>query len=175
MADGVKAGCGFTAASLSGALHQTGNSYSQHGIAETVAEMPDKPGRSGFIGANGGIMSKYSVGIYSTEPVDWRTSRSEALKADISALPTVAVTKTPDGAGTIETYSVRYDWPARTGIIVGRLDAGGPCGLTASRFALTAVAVHAPWTRNGCAFPRLHARRGGAWREDRRIAGRSVG
>ncbi|MFL6085967.1 MAG: acetyl-CoA acetyltransferase, partial [Mycobacterium sp.] len=23
---------------------------------------------------------------------------------------------------TIETYSVRYDWPVRTGIIMGRLD-----------------------------------------------------
>ena len=38
--------------------------------------------------------------------------------------------RTPDGAGgyrrrrpaTIETYSVRYDWPVRTGIIMGRLD-----------------------------------------------------
>jgi acetyl-CoA C-acetyltransferase len=33
------------------------------------------------------------------------------------------VTKSPDGAATIETYSVRYDWPIRTGIIVGRLAA----------------------------------------------------
>ena len=44
-----------------------GNSYSLHGIAETVAEMRDKPGTFGLVGANGGIMSKYSVGIYSTE------------------------------------------------------------------------------------------------------------
>ncbi|MGV0802535.1 acetyl-CoA acetyltransferase, partial [Mycolicibacterium elephantis] len=32
------------------------------------------------------------------------------------------VTEKPDGAATIETYSVRYDWPTTTGIIVGRLD-----------------------------------------------------
>ena len=102
-----------------------GNSYSLHGIAETVSEMRDKPGRFGFVGANGGIMSKYSVGIYSTEPVAWRTDRSEALKADIAALPTVPVAKAADGTGTIETYSVRYDWPVRTGIIVGRTDADG--------------------------------------------------
>ena len=43
-----------------------GNSYSLHAIAETVAEMRDKPGQFGFVGANGGVMSKYSVGIYST-------------------------------------------------------------------------------------------------------------
>ena len=85
--------------------------------------MRDSPGKFGFIGANGGIMSKYSAGVYSTEPVEWRTPRSADLTAEVAELPTVPVTKTPDGAGTIETYSVRYDWPVRTGIIVGRLDA----------------------------------------------------
>jgi acetyl-CoA C-acetyltransferase len=99
-----------------------GNSYSLHGIAETVSEMRNAPGRFGFVGANGGIMSKYSVGIYSTEPVEWRTNRSAALKQEIAALPKVPVTRNPDGTATIETYSVRYDWPIRTGIIVGRLD-----------------------------------------------------
>ena len=100
-----------------------GNSYSLHAIAETVSQMRDSPGKFGFIGANGGIMSKYSAGVYSTEPVEWRTPRSADLTAEVAELPTVPVTKTPDGAGTIETYSVRYDWPVRTGIIVGRLDA----------------------------------------------------
>ena len=46
-----------------------GNSYSLHAIAETVAEMRNKPGKFGFVGANGGTMSKYSVGVYSTLPV----------------------------------------------------------------------------------------------------------
>ena len=46
-------------------------------------------------------------------------------------LPAVPVTKRADGTGTIETYSVRHDWPVRTGIIVGRLDADG------SRFMAT--------------------------------------
>ena len=57
-----------------------GNSYSLHAIAETVAEMRNKPGQFGLVGANGGTMSKYSVGIYSTLPVDWRSDRSGALK-----------------------------------------------------------------------------------------------
>ena len=30
-----------------------------------------------------------------------------------------------DGPGTIETYSVRYDWPVTTGVIIGRLAADG--------------------------------------------------
>jgi acetyl-CoA C-acetyltransferase len=85
--------------------------------------MREAPGQFGFVGANGGIMSKYSVGIYSTEPVEWRTDRTEVLKEEIAALPKVPVTRTAEGPATIETYSVRYDWPIRTGIIVGRLDA----------------------------------------------------
>ncbi|MGE0217869.1 acetyl-CoA acetyltransferase [Mycolicibacterium sp.] len=100
-----------------------GNSYSLHGIAETVTQMRNRPGRFGFVGANGGIASKYSVGIYSTEPTGWPTSRSAELAAEVAALPTVPVTRNADGDGVIETYSVRYDWPVRTGIIVGRLDA----------------------------------------------------
>ena len=102
-----------------------GNSYSLHAIAETVAEMRDKPGRFGLVGANGGTMSKYSVGIYSTLPVDWRPDRSAELNKEIAALPTVSVTEQADGPATIETYSVRYDWPVRTGVIIGRLDADG--------------------------------------------------
>ena len=78
-------------------------------------------------------MSKYSVGIYSTEPVEWRTSRSAELTKEVAALPTIPVTKAAYGPGTVETYSVRYDWPVRTGIIVARLDADG------SRFMATSA------------------------------------
>ena len=99
-----------------------GNSYSLHAVAETVAQMRDKPGQFGLVGANGGTMSKYSVGIYSTRPVDWRSDRSAALNDEIAALPTVSVTEKADGPATVETYSVRYDWPTRTGVIIGRLD-----------------------------------------------------
>src|SRR6185312_4563583 len=102
-----------------------GNSYALHAIAETVAEMRDKPGKFGFVGANGGTMSKYSVGIYSTLPVDWRSDRSAALNDEVASLPTVSVTEVADGPATIETYSVRYDWPVRTGVIIGRLDTDG--------------------------------------------------
>ena len=100
-----------------------GNSYSLHGVAETVAEMRDKPGSFGLVGANGGVMSKYSVGVYSTTPADWVADRSKDLQQDIAALPKVPVTRNANGTGTIETYSVRYDWPVVTGVIIGRLDA----------------------------------------------------
>lgn len=100
-----------------------GNSYSLHGIAETVTEMRSAPGSYGLVGANGGVMSKYSVGVYSTTPAPWATDESAALQAEITALPTVPVTRDVDGIGVVETYSVRYDWPETTGVIIGRLEA----------------------------------------------------
>jgi acetyl-CoA C-acetyltransferase len=78
-----------------------------------------------MVGANGGIISKYSVGIYSTEAADWVSDDSAQLCADVAARPTTPVTEQADGPATIETYTVRYDWPVRTGIVIGRLDADG--------------------------------------------------
>lgn len=99
-----------------------GNSYSLHGIVETVAEMRSKPGAFGLVAANGGIMSKYSVGVYSTEAAEWKADDSARLRAAVAARAVVPITEHPDGPATIETYTVRYDWPAHTGIIIGRLD-----------------------------------------------------
>jgi acetyl-CoA C-acetyltransferase len=77
-------------------------------------------------------MSKYSVGIYSTEPASWKPDNSAGLRRTVAALPTVAVTTAAEGPATIETYSVRYDWPTRTGIIIGRLDADNSWFLAAT-------------------------------------------
>jgi len=102
-----------------------GNSYSLHAIAETVTRMRDTPGAFGLVAANGGVISKYSVGVYSTAPADWAPDASSALQAQVEARPAAPVAERADGAATIETYTVRYDWPVRTGIVVGRLDADG--------------------------------------------------
>jgi acetyl-CoA C-acetyltransferase len=102
-----------------------GNSYSLHAIAETVVRMRAAPGDYGLVGANGGIMSKYSVGVYSTAPADWIGDRSAQLCAEVAARPVTPVSEQADGPARIETYTVRYDWPVRTGIIVGRLEADG--------------------------------------------------
>ncbi|HZU45770.1 MAG TPA: acetyl-CoA acetyltransferase, partial [Mycobacterium sp.] len=100
-----------------------GNNYSMHGVAETVIRMRSAAGEFGLVGANGGIMSKYSVGVYSTTPVEWKADRSAELQTQIAAAPTVAVTEHADGPGTIETYTVRRDNGRLTGIIIGHLDA----------------------------------------------------
>ncbi|MDR3662834.1 MAG: acetyl-CoA acetyltransferase [Mycobacterium sp.] len=100
-----------------------GNNYSLHGIAEAVARVRENPGEFALVGANGGIASKFSVGIYSTTPADWVPDNSAALCAEVLSWPTVAVTEHATGPATIETYTVRHDWTPSTGIIIGRLDA----------------------------------------------------
>ncbi|WP_205874555.1 acetyl-CoA acetyltransferase [Mycobacterium camsae] len=100
-----------------------GNNYSMHGVAETVNRMRSVPGQFGLVGANGGIQSKYSVGVYSTTPAQWRPDRSAELQAQINSGPTVSVTENPDGPATIETYTVRRDNGRPTGIVIGRLAA----------------------------------------------------
>ncbi len=104
-----------------------GNNYSMHAIAEAVAAARRDPGRFVLVGANGGMMSKYSVGVYSAvppAPTGWRPDRSRQLQDEADRVPRVAVTERADGPASIETYSVRYDWPTRTGIVVGRLADG---------------------------------------------------
>lgn len=101
-----------------------GNNYSMHAVAETVARMRSAPGKFGLVGANGGILSKYSVGVYSTTPVGWTPDRSALLQAQIAEMPTESVTENADGIGTVETYTVRRDDGRPTGIVIGRLDDG---------------------------------------------------
>ena len=103
-----------------------GNNYSMHAIAEIVARVRESPGSFGFVGANGGIMSKYSAGVYSTVPAEWQPDNSKELQQEVDAWPASAEVRDPDGWATIETYTVRHSRDGqRTGIVIGRLDADG--------------------------------------------------
>ena len=103
-----------------------GNNYSMHAIAETVQRARQAPGSYGFVGANGGVMSKYSAGVYSTRPAEWVPDRSAELQADIDGWPTPGEVVHADGWAVVETYTIvhRRDG-ARTGIVIGRLEADG--------------------------------------------------
>ncbi len=103
-----------------------GNNYSMHAIAETVTRARANPGSYGFVGANGGYMSKYSAGVYSTTPAAWRPDTSGPLQAEIGGWPAPVQALHADGWATIETYTVKHRRDgARTGIVIGRLEDGG--------------------------------------------------
>ena len=100
-----------------------GNNYSMHAIAETVQRARRAPGSYGLVGANGGIMSKYSAGVYSTTPAAWIRDRSAGRQAEIDGWAAPEQARYADGPATIETYTVKHArGGARTGIVVGRLD-----------------------------------------------------
>ncbi|MDT7565321.1 MAG: acetyl-CoA C-acetyltransferase [Pseudonocardiales bacterium] len=102
-----------------------GNNYSMHAIAETVHRLRAAPGSFGLVGANGGILSKYSAGVYSTTPTPWPVSRAAALQAEIDSWPTVELAQHADGWGTVETYTVTHHGGSRHGIVIGRLERDG--------------------------------------------------
>ena len=101
-----------------------GNNYSMHAVAAMVRALRARPGATGLVAANGGFLSKYSVGVYSARPAPWRGFDSAALQAEVDAWP--APTLAPgEGAGTVETYTIDYNGPAPVGVVVGRLHEGG--------------------------------------------------
>jgi acetyl-CoA C-acetyltransferase len=103
-----------------------GNDYSMHAIAETVQLARRSPGSYGFVGANGGVMHKYSAGVYCTTPAGWTPDRGSDLQAEVDAWAAPAQARHADGPATIETYTVTHRRDgARTGIVIGRLDADG--------------------------------------------------
>jgi acetyl-CoA C-acetyltransferase len=103
-----------------------GNNYSMHAIAEMVQRLRGAPGSYGLVGANGGIMGKYSVGIYASDPQPWRPDRSADLQAEIDAWPAVEQAREADGWATIETYTIKHRRDAAsTAVVIGRLEGGG--------------------------------------------------
>ncbi len=101
-----------------------GNNYSMHGIASMVRALRAKPGAVGFVGANGGFLSKYSVGVYSTKPGEWKGFDSKALQAEVDSWPAPALSPPVAGAGVIDTYTIDYAGKAPKGVVVGKLDSG---------------------------------------------------
>ena len=102
-----------------------GNDYSMHAIAEVVLRARTDPSGYGLVGANGGFLSKHSVGVYSARPGEWRADDSARLQARIDGESAPPQVSSPDGPATIETCTVAHRADGRTGIVVGRLDANG--------------------------------------------------
>ncbi len=101
-----------------------GNNYSMHAIASMVRRLRGQPNERGLVAANGGFLSKYSVGVYSGSPAPWRGFDSKALQAEVDgwAAPVIAPGQ---GAGTVETFTIDYSGKAPAGVIIGRLTDGG--------------------------------------------------
>ena len=104
-----------------------GNNYVTHSIAQMMLELRARPGAFGMVTGNGSYLTKHSVGIYSTRPLQgpWRRENPSILQSRIDAAPTLRVETAPDARSAIETYTVAFEGerPVR-GFVFGRLADG---------------------------------------------------
>jgi acetyl-CoA C-acetyltransferase len=104
-----------------------GNNYAMHSIAEMALRLREQPGAYGLCTANGWFLTKQSVGVYSTKPVEgaWEREDPKVIQNQIDALPHPEIVEEPQGPATIETYTVVHSREGyRGGIVIGR-DAKG--------------------------------------------------
>ena len=94
-----------------------GNNYSAHAICEAVERVRAHRGQFALVGANGGWMSKYATGIYSTEPADWSGERVAALP---KASNGVARSNDPFDQATVESYTINYSKTGSDAVWIGR-------------------------------------------------------
>ncbi|MEQ5787658.1 acetyl-CoA acetyltransferase [Erythrobacter sp. NFXS35] len=99
-----------------------GNNYSAHAIAEAVQRVRGDRGSFALVGANGGWMSKYASGIYSTTPADWAANDRFARLP--KATDSVPLARGPVETATVETYTINRVPKGDEAIVIGRSDAG---------------------------------------------------
>ena len=111
-----------------------GSNYVMNSIATMAEILRANPGKKGMVTANGGYLTKHSLGLYSTEPVSakngevpWCRRDPAEYQAEINAEPHPGVDKNPQGkAGTVEAYTVLFDRnnEPTIGLVLGRLESG---------------------------------------------------
>ncbi len=99
-----------------------GNNYSAHAICEAVQAARSDRGSFALVGANGGWMSKYATGIYSTDTADWSANdRYEQLPMADNAVPQA---KGHFDSATVETYTINNTKTGSVAVWLGRNDSG---------------------------------------------------
>jgi acetyl-CoA C-acetyltransferase len=101
-----------------------GNNYSMHAIAEMVRRLRAQPGAVGLVGANGGFLSKYSVGVYAARARAFAPFDSAPLQAEVDGWAAPVLDAAYAGEAAVETYTVDYSGPAPRGVVIARTPAG---------------------------------------------------
>jgi len=105
-----------------------GNDYATHAIASVVEKLRSAPGATALVHALGWNFTKHAIGVYGGEPPPrgWQRIDTRAMEAAVDAEPRPTLAAEPDGAGTLETYTIVHgrDGAPNAGVAVGRLDDG---------------------------------------------------
>jgi acetyl-CoA C-acetyltransferase len=87
------------------------NNYVSHAIATMAEKLVANPGHRGLVTANGGYLTKHSIGIYGTEPPT-HEFRWEDVQSDVNREPTRKLEVEWSGIGTVESWTTPFN---RTG------------------------------------------------------------
>ncbi len=103
-----------------------GNNYSMHAIATLFERLPEVGGL-GYIGANGGLLSKHSIGVYGATPppAGFAQADTSRQQAEIDATAITAV-KEASGDATVVASTIVYgrDGAASDVPVIATLDDG---------------------------------------------------
>ncbi|CAA0081718.1 acetyl-CoA acetyltransferase [Zhongshania aliphaticivorans] len=103
-----------------------GNNYSTHAIASLTDQLREASSSYGLVTANGGFLSKQSVGLYSAQAPETPCKNADSsLQAKFDCLPVAELAEEASGVGVVETYTLVYKrGKPSLGIVIGRLDDG---------------------------------------------------
>jgi acetyl-CoA C-acetyltransferase len=104
-----------------------GNNYAMHSLATMMDLLRARPGSYGLLNANGWFVTKHSMGIYSTVPVEgeWRREAPSSYQRAILEASHPPFTEEPIGPGVIETYTVLHGRKGvQRALVIGRLQDG---------------------------------------------------
>jgi acetyl-CoA C-acetyltransferase len=124
------------------------NNYVMHGIARTVELLREKRGSRGLVTANGGMLTKHSFGVYSSQPPE-RAFRHQDLQAEVDREPKRSVAVDYEGTAEIESYTVVFGAAAAKPTtsytsIYGKASASGPASPAGSEPSLAHLACRLP-------------------------------
>lgn len=88
------------------------NNYVTHSIATMTGLLIENPGSFGLITANGGYLTKHSIGVYGTNPPD-TGFRWEDVQSEVNQEPTRKALEQWEGTGTIETWTTPFSRDGR--------------------------------------------------------------
>ncbi|MDC0147508.1 acetyl-CoA acetyltransferase [Alphaproteobacteria bacterium] len=101
-----------------------GNAYTLMSVATMMQKLRGNPGAKGLCNGNGWFLTKHSLGLYSTTPLEgeWKRQDPAILQAQIDAGPTRTYDEKPSGEGWIESYTVAHVvGKPPLGILIGRM------------------------------------------------------
>ena len=121
-----------------------GSNYSMHAIASMVRLLRERPGARGLIGANGGFLSKYSVGVYSTFP-GYAAAENPSLQAEIDGWAAPGTDFAFAGEAAIETYTIDHAHRPPRAVVIARTQAGNrTVGSTDNPDIVASMIAHNP-------------------------------